>query len=79
MCLGFDIKHIKFKYTNGYMVVSTDEGDIFWDMYWVARDMRGWKAIYYLKECKNRFLERLLEDPKVLLDSMPEFFANKIR
>ena len=37
------------------------------------------KAKSYLEECKNRFLERLIEDPQVLKARMDEFFTGKRR
>ena len=59
--------------------MSIDEENIFWDMYQVARDMDGMKAKTYLEECKNRFLERLIEDPHILKSRMAEFFTEKKR
>ena len=79
MCLGFNVGHIKFKTLNGYIMLTLDEEDIFWDMYQVARDMDGFKAKSYLEECKNRFLERLIEDPHILKSEMDEFFSDKKR
>lgn len=48
-------------------------------MYYVAREMNGLKAKSYLEECKNRFLERLIEDPQLLKARMDEFFTDKKR
>ena len=48
-------------------------------MYEVARELNGFKAKYYLEECKNRFLERLIEDPNILKSEMDEFLSEKKR
>ena len=58
-------------------MITLDEENIFWDMYQVARDMDGFKAKSHLEECKNRFLERLIEDPHILKSEMDEFFSDK--
>ena len=59
--------------------MSLDEENIFWDMYKTVRDNDGMKAKGYLEECKNRFLERLIEDPHILKSRMDEFVTDKRR
>ena len=84
MCLGFDIGSLNFRYSNGYMVVSAREKNIFNQMYNTARENRtlttdNFAAHNYLSECRNRLLDRLIEDPGVLKAMMPEFYKDKRR
>ena len=37
-CLGFDFGHVKFRYSNGYMVMSARDDNIFNKMYETARE-----------------------------------------
>ena len=59
--------------------MSLDEEDIFMHMYNFARDLDCIKSKCYLEECKNRFLERIIEDPHILKSRMEEFFTDKRR
>ena len=60
--------------------MSAHEENIFNYMYNTARDfetVESFKALNYLSECRNRLLDRLIEDPEVLKAMMPEFFKDK--
>ena len=85
MCLGFDVGNLNFRYSNGYMIVSAREKNIFNHMYNTARENHHgmttdvYAAHNYLSECRNRLLDRLIEDPEVLKAMMPEFYKDKRR